>query len=223
MSSDLGQPEKLTPKHIRPKDLPKPQADWHFTKLSGKLSGLISISTAATCAPFCRSRYLNAVDDDICSKCYATAALSTYRESMVAALERNRQRLSATWYSPPEKWPVAIALRLLSHGDISSPRECANLWHLVSDAPYPHIAMWTKNIDAIARCVVRKPKRLQLIYSSPKIDICASKPSALFDRVFTVYRDTVPEDTYACPGNCASCLVCYSDNDIVNVGIILHR
>jgi hypothetical protein len=224
MSSRIGQPDRQKPSLIRPVDIAKP-LQWHFTILSGKLKGLVSVTTAATCAPFCRSRHLSAVDDDICSKCYATSALSTFRASMLPALERNRKLLARNVYVVPTKWPAATALRLMSHGDASSVRECVNAWKLAADSPYAHVAMWTKNADAVAGAVAAwgKPARLQLVYSSPKIGVRASRPSAAFDRVFTVYRDHVPADAFACPGACADCLVCYTLNDVVDVGILLHR
>jgi len=226
MSSSIGQFGSHPVLRYAPRDaVPPPPLEWHFSRLGGKLSGLYSITTSCIDAPFCRAQRLAAVDDDVCSRCYAASALLTYRANARESMERNRRKLNEAQFEPPKKWPSMTALRLLSHGDFSSARELKALYRLAQSAPpgLP-IAMWTKNLSAVRDYCDPPPKRLEMIYSSPKIGVEAALPFR-FSRTFTVYTaaDAIPEGVFRCRDRCAECLECYLPSGAKRVGVVLHR
>lgn len=231
MPSYIGQegsiPKYHRSRHLQPLDEPTP-LKWHFSRLSGKLAGILSVSTSCLDAPFCRARRATVTDDDVCRICYARASIMF--RNMDDRLRDNRTMLNQP-YVAPERFPMrdhgvdTIALRLLSHGDVSSIREANNLLRLACDAPETlPIAVWTKNVGVFHGATVAGPKRMQFIYSSAKLDIVEPLPGG-FNRVFTVFRTTtpMPRDIFACRGHCADCMVCYTANDVVSVGIYQHR
>jgi hypothetical protein len=226
MSSDIGQFGSKPVKRYAPGDRPPtPSIEWHFSRLSGKLDGLYSITTSCIDAPFCRAQRLRGVDDDVCTHCYAATSLSTFRMNAREAMERNRRKLNEAQFEPPRRWPAMIALRFMSHGDISSTRELRSVYLLAERAPAGlPIALWTKNVDAVRDFCDPPPRRLKMIYSSPKIGIESAIPFR-FDAVFTVYRvaEDIPQGAYRCEGRCADCLECYSMTGSKRIATVLHR
>jgi hypothetical protein len=200
--------------------------EWHFSRLSGKLHGIVSISTSCLDAPWCRAQRYAATPDHVCSWCYARASIM-FRKGMDARLRDNRTLLYAA-YIAPRVWPQrsdgadVVALRFMSHGDISSVREMNNVMRLAHDAPYDHVALWSKNVRAVQGATVARDARLQCVYSSPLLDVVAEVPRG-FDRVFTVFTARVPDDVYECRGTCAECMICYTHNSARSIGIIKHR
>jgi hypothetical protein len=205
---------------------PRARRDWHFTYLSGKLKGVVSFSVACTDSPFCRQNRIRATEGDVCSHCYAHKALTTFRSSMLSALESNRRKLWET-YEIPKKWPKNESgiLRFMSHGDVSSREEAENCYRLARDAPSLWLlGFWTKNAGAIRRSRVLKPSRMRMIYSSFSIDKEEAIPDG-FDAVFTVYSrvDRISEGVFHCKGSCGLCRECYVPGGAARIGIALHR
>jgi hypothetical protein len=212
MPSHIGEegaiPRYHRSRHLQSLDEPPP-LKWHFSQLSGKCEGILSVSTSCLDAPFCRARRATATDDDVCSVCYARASI-VFRRGMDGRLRDNRKMLNRP-YVAPDRFPMrvrgndTVALRLLSHGDVSSVHEANNLLRLARDAPATlPIALWTKNVVAFQFATVEPPPRLQYVYSSRKLDVVEPLPGG-FHRVFTVFRPTtpMPDDVYACGGRCS--------------------
>lgn len=197
--------------------------EWHFSVLSGKLEGLVSLSTSCLDEPFCKAQVYDESPDNICRKCYAVRALRGFRKTMRTKLAGNSALLNRPYFERPGRFPVAVALRLLSHGDITNNVQATNLYKIASVAPEGMpVALWSKNWKAFRTAFADKPGRLVMLWSSKAIDAVDIKPVG-FDKVFTVFRGEVPEGIFKCPGKCADCLVCYRHNDVTSVGITLHR
>lgn len=197
------------------------------TAHTGKMSGLISLSTSIVLNKFCQARQKNA--DSICAHCYAQAMSSRYGEKFREAFAHNTEILTNRLLTAKEiksldLMRVISGLRLFrfeAFGDISNATQLINYFNIAKAYPQIRFALWTKNTQILDMvCAVKsKPKNLIVVQSSNKLNSAdAMSPNA--DKLFSVYSAD-----YAIKNNikincgarsCADCQRCYKHNkDIV--------
>lgn len=187
------------------------------TKHTGKMIGMISLSTSVLLNAFCKKRSQN--KKSICSKCYSGRMTRRYK-TLEKKLARNTDVLTKIIIPV---WPVLNCqkFRFESFGDLNNVTQVINYFNLCNTKGNEdvHFALWTKNPWFIAQAIksgYEKPKNLSIIYSSPCLNIIAEKVFDIFpfiDKVFTVFdnEDTVPINCGArC---CVTCGKCYDPNN----------
>lgn len=199
--------------------------------MSGKMSGIPSISTSCLDNPICRKRMQDG--ESICVHCFA-AALLECRKNVREGVKRNFDLLN-TEVLPLDLLPrfrnVSI-VRIESFGDVASVTQVINYINIVKVNPLVTFAAWTKNASLWNEAIkqVGKPENLSLVYSSFKLNKPASPCEYFtkdgvnhFDHIFTVF-DKKTCDFYGdgfvnCGArDCASCRRCYrKDNQDFNV------
>ncbi len=195
---------------------------WVSDDMSGKMSGIPSISTSCLVNPYCKARMKNG--EMVCAHCFAETQQNRYEASRLHSIDNydllNKQIL------PTEALPIFAnvqKVRIESFGDIGSVVHAINYLNIVIKNPSTTFAWWTKNhnfvIQAI-RIVGYKPKNLVLVASSVKLNEAAKLPT-YFDKVFTVYdKKTISEKNINinCGArSCATCGRCYTHKTAVNV------
>lgn len=193
--------------------------------MSGKMSGIPSISTSCLVNPICIKRMQNG--ESVCCHCFAAATLERY--SSCGQHAENNFYLLNTEVLPLEmlpKFPNVAIVRIESFGDVASVTQAINYINIVKVNPLVTFAAWSKNASiwnaAIAK--VGKPENLSLVYSSFKMNTPAAAAEYFtkdgtnnFDHVFTVYDKATCEfygDGFINCGarDCASCRRCYRKN-----------
>ena len=183
--------------------------------MTGKLAGLQAINTSPLANPYCKRMSRTSA---VCSKCYSIRMVSTYRKNCNPAWERNGTQLSkpvAFWDVP--KFKDDEVIRYNGHGELLNVIHAINLIKIAYLSPKAKFSLFTKRFKLVQNAIdiMGKPKNLQLVYSSPKINR-ASKLPKYFDKVFTVY-DRDREDINCGARSCIECMVCYTSNGVVNV------
>jgi len=187
---------------------------------TGKMSGVISISTSVALNKRCQARAKD--PESICAFCFAAAMLDQYSD-LGAKLARNTAVLTErelTLDEIPvinaEKWPL---LRFESFGDLNNMIQVYNYFLIAAVNHKCKAALWTKNPDIIAAAMeyygIEKPANLVIIYSSPKVNTPAAdilEKYDFIDKYFTVY-----DPKSACSVNincgardCRKCGRCYT-------------
>lgn len=193
--------------------------------MSGKMSGIPSISTSVLENPICQKRREQA--DSICSKCFAASTAARY-SSLAKNLSSNLDLLTGE-VLPLDVLPrfipdLASIVRFESFGDLADAKQAINYLNIAKVNPGVRFALWTKNIAILARAVemVGKPENIRIIYSSPIINqaIGVEKSKRMFpfvDAVFTVYdKKHVAEngiDINCGAKSCITCRNCYDRPD----------
>ena len=193
--------------------------------MSGKMSGIPSISTSCLDNPICRKRMEDG--ESVCVHCFAAALLECRKN--VRQSVRNNFELLNTEVLPLEMLPrfrnVAI-VRIEAFGDVASVTQAINYINIVKVNPFVMFAAWTKNASIWNAAIkqVGKPENLSLVYSSFKLNEQAAAAEYFtadgvnhFDHVFTVYDkatcDFYGEHFVNCGArDCATCRRCYSKN-----------
>lgn len=200
-------------------------------KMTGKMSGMIAITTSCIDNPICRERAKN--PDSICSKCYAERYLNI-RPSVRKCYERNYNALTAD-IIPVKDWPVlnARAARIESFGDLANWIQAANYINLATANPGTVFGWWTKNPGYIATAIKKGykiPKNAIIIYGNPYVDRFPSDSDILsrwpfVNKVFSVFsKDFADREnvTINCGSrNCLTCGRCYSKRTGFHVNEIL--
>jgi hypothetical protein len=185
----------------------------HFSKMTGKLAGLRAISTNTATNDYCVKQKERNAADNICSKCYSHAMLSTYRKSMAPALQRNSDALAAGPIDPQDLPFISDAfLRINAHGELINADHFENICRVAEKNPHCTLAVWTKRPDIVNRVLQSrdKPSNLVLIYSNPKIGHIMSKPPRNFDRTFNNVPEDQDKERQNCTGQrCMDCMLCY--------------
>ena len=199
-----------------------PIANCFCSDHTGKMTGVISISTSVALNARCQVRAKD--PKSICAHCFAAAMLDYYSD-LGKKLANNTELLTSRELTPAEipvinadKWPL---LRFESFGDLNNVIQVYNYFLIAAVNHKQRAALWTKNSDIIAEAMrvygIEKPKNLVIIYSSPKVN----KPAAeipekydFIDKVFTVYD---PEYIESCSvkincgaRDCKKCGRCYT-------------
>lgn len=193
--------------------------------MSGKMSGIPSISTSVLENPICQKR--REQKDSICSKCFAASTAARY-SSLAKNLSSNLELLTGE-ILPFDVLPRFITelsniVRFESFGDLANVNQAINYLNIAKVNPGVRFAIWTKNISILARAVdaVGKPDNIRIIYSSPIVNkaIDAEKTQRTFsciDAVFTVYdkKHVAANDIDINCGakSCITCRNCYDRPD----------
>ena len=185
----------------------------HISTMSGKLKGLLSISTNTLTNPYCIKQSACGDSDNICTKCYSVNMLSTFRKNTAPALQRNSDLLASRVLSDREiPFINERIFRYDAHGELINDTHLANLVKIAQLNEGCTFALWTKRNDLVSKYFKdnAKPANLVLIYSNPKIDRVMAKPPKHFDRTFNnVSKGSEVEQN--CTGQkCLDCQLCYT-------------
>lgn len=192
----------------------------HITIGSGKLAGINSINTSTLENDFCSKMRKT---DSVCRKCYA-ARYESFRTTLETRLIQNSAILSEkTLNRDVLPYINASVFRFSSFGELINRNHLLNLLAIAEKNPHCNFTLWTKRKDLICNVLreTKKPENLILIYSSPKIGQIAKKPM-FFDKVFTVFAKSEKGNAAInCHGSCASCLLCYTKNNTVQINEVV--
>lgn len=194
----------------------KKETGIHFTeKHSGKMSGMISLSTSCLGNKFCQAYQKD--KGKVCSKCFAAAQMKMYK-NMNTCFQRNADVLT-TRILDKDEWPVLNVLyaRLESFGDLQNETQLINYFNLCKRNPNTMFALWTKNmfiVDSVLKSGYKKPSNLNIVVSSHYLNkVVDVEQYDWVDRVFTVYdKDFIKENDVEinCGAlSCMNCLKCY--------------
>ena len=198
----------------------------HFTvNHSGKMAGMVSISTSVTTNERCKK---NAeIKGSICEKCFAAKQMKVF-PSMEKPMVEN-QRILTTEILPEEKLPTInnLYFRFEAFGDLNNATQVKNYFNICYKNPKVKFALWTKNPDYIAAAIAQgyeKPANLNIVLSSLFINQERRKTFDFVDKVFTVYDPAHIEknnvDINCGAKSCFTCGLCYEKN---GVGVINEK
>lgn len=184
---------------------------------SGKMAGMISLSTSCTNNTRCQERAASDDANNICAHCFSFSQMAHY-SSMVPCYENNTDILTSRILSDDEI-PVInhMYFRFESFGDLNNSIQVINYFKIASMNKSVKCALWTKNPDIIESAIkagYKKPANLVIIVSShlidSRIDIDRIKTLYPFiDKVFTVYNpETVKAENITINCGARSCLAC---------------
>jgi hypothetical protein len=192
------------------------------TNHSGKMSGMISISTSCKENAFCVK--MHQVPGTICEKCYSHNQLShqptTARKYAESTLDLTSRLLSF------EEIPTISsnngAARLEAFGELNNTIQVLNYFNICEKNQDINFSLWTKRPDLIAEVINNlghnKPENLNIIWSTLMIN--GSPQIGKYDFVdgyFTVYTPEYAKEHHIkinCGGRkCAECLECYDAHD----------
>lgn len=192
----------------------------HFTtRHTGKMAGMVSISTSVTTNERCAKNA--AIKGSICEKCFAVKQMKIFPGMDTPMIEN--QRILTSSVLPFDMLPTINALyfRFEAFGDLNNATQVKNYFNLCYKNPKTKFALWTKNPDYIAEAIAdgyEKPENLNVVLSSLFINKQRKNPFPFVDKVFTVYD---PEHIAAenveinCGAqSCFSCGLCYEKNGV---------
>jgi hypothetical protein len=182
--------------------------------MTGKMSGINSLSTSAAVNPICKARAADPTS--VCSKCYAMASLKRF-SGLRDHTARNFEILNAGLI-PADEIPVINSgiFRLEAFGDLGSAVHAANYLQIAALNPWCTFALWTKNPGFLDAAIKKygKPANLICILSSDKLNTVTDsyKRYDWADHVFTVYTKDAMEDFNINCGSrdCLHCRRCYT-------------
>ena len=192
----------------------------HFTtNHSGKMAGMVSISTSVTTNERCKK---NAeIKGSICEKCFASKQMKVF-PSMEKPMVEN-QRILTGEVLPADKLPTInnLYFRFEAFGDLNNATQVKNYFNICYKNPRVKFALWTKNPDYIAEAIrdgYEKPENLNIVLSSLFINQERKNPFPFVDKVFTVYSSDYIEaagvEINCGAKNCFSCGLCYEKNGV---------
>ena len=195
----------------------------HITHSKGpknKLDSIDSISTNTLTNKYCMA--MNSADNgDICEYCYSVSMLEGYRKTMVPALQRNSDLLSAAilteWQLPRI---MSAVFRFSGQGELLNDIHFENLCLIAEYNPHCTFALWTKRATIVNKALKKreKPSNLILVFSNSKIGHIMAKPPTHFDKTFNNVKGDDKLELQNCTGQqCKNCLVCYQHNDITTI------
>lgn len=192
----------------------------HFTtKHSGKMAGMVSISTSVTTNERCAKNAR--IKGSICEKCFAAKQMKFY-PSMENCMVENQRILTSDILSM-EKLPIInnLYFRFEAFGDLNNATQVKNYFNICYKNPGVKFALWTKNPDYIAQAIndgYEKPNNLSIVLSSLFINQERKNIYPFVDKVFTVYDDAyITEnnvDINCGAKSCFSCGLCYEKNGV---------
>lgn len=205
--------------------------------MSGKMEGILSISTSCTLNPICRKRMQDG--DSICSECFSVDTQGNYK-ALYENMCLNAIKLSETVLDKKViPFIPADITRIESFGDVQNVNQAINYINMCYMNPHCSFTAWTKNLAIwlTAFRKVGKPKNLIFGVSSSKKNIVekiVQSAVRYVDFVFTVYEldwllknGINPETFINCGGRlCRGCMNCYtpenfSEDKIVYVNELL--
>lgn len=188
----------------------------HVTKKhEGKMEGMQSISTSLRQNPYCQCRIKQG--DTVCSKCYAETYMKM-RPRIDTCMSRNGEYLTKkvidTDYLPQLN---TLYCRFESFGDLINVTHVINYFNICKKNPETHFALWTKNpglIDQAIKAGEEKPKNLQIVYSSPKLNEVDDVKYDFVDKIFTVFTKDSDAKINCGKKKCIDCKLCYRKNNV---------
>lgn len=200
----------------------------HFTeKHSGKMSGMVSMSTACKANKFCKARMGN--NALICFYCFAEIQLNNYGIDMLKPFLYNIWMLNRFQLSA-DILPLLNnrLFRLESFGDVLTIGHELNYIRFMNKNPKTVIAQWTKNPNIVSRAleIVGKPKNMIFIYSNPIIDRIMRladivKRFPMVDKVFNVVSEEYARENnikFTCGArHCLTCENCYTFGGLTEI------
>lgn len=179
---------------------------------TGKMQGMISLSTSVLLNTYCQTHCK--VDNSICQHCYAARMNKMYKglENVTAA---NTKALTEN-IIPVNAWPMinACYIRLEAFGDLNNVTQVINYFNFCKANKQAKIALWTKNpnlIDQAIKAGHKKPNNLVIIVSSLFLNTISNYNYDFIDKVFTVYdKGHAKQVNINCGArNCLTCNRCY--------------
>lgn len=195
------------------------------TNHTGKMKGMISISTSALVNEGCKKR--KDINGSICSKCYACTQLTHYKTQNDCYI-KNGIILSGAVY-PVEDMPFinGAFIRFEAFGDLINENHFANFVNIAKKNPHATFTLFTKApyvVESALKNGIEKPDNMIIVVSdlminggklSP-VELLAKYPFA--DKIFIVYdKKEIKEkeiDINCGARSCIGCLNCYKKNDI---------
>ena len=190
--------------------------------MSGKMSGIPSVSTSCLLNPICQKRRQDKTS--ICAHCFADATLKRY-SAAGQAMESNYHLLTES-VLPVELLPVfanVAIVRIESFGDVANETQAINYANMCKVNPSVTFAWWTKNAAIVKKAFdkVGKPDNVIMIESSEKLNHKKELSNQYMDKVFTVYDVKTIEEQHIdinCGARCCSrCGRCYNPGDVFEV------
>ena len=193
---------------------------------SGKIEGIYSIDSTASCA-FC-SRMIQAAVDNIlmiCGACYAAA--DSWKEAAWRRHKLNARILSTVLFTADElrALPVGLLCRYNEDGDTVNETMGRNYLRNAAAHPGTHFGYWYKNEPAVSAALKAEgynsrdmlPANIRFIHSSALIGFPA-RATWYDDAIFTVYPDAetteaaIVAGAHECNGRrCRACgFTCYT-------------
>lgn len=192
----------------------------HFTtKHSGKMSGMVSISTSVTTNERCKKNA--SIEGSICEKCFASKQMRVF-PTMEKPMVEN-QRILTSSVLPMELLPTInnLYFRFEAFGDLNNDIQVMNYFNLCYKNPKTKFALWTKNPDYIESAIkqgYKKPENLNIVLSSLFINQERKSKYDFVDKIFTVYDPQYIEENNVsinCGSrNCFDCGLCYEKNNV---------
>ena len=202
---------------------------WVSDCMSGKMQGIMSISTSVIDNPICQER--RKIKGSICEKCYADATCRR-RTELRKHLHDNFLLMNNSiiaWDDLPRFNINTKIVRFESFGDSASVNHVINTFNICKKNPDTSFTIWTKNPNFIVQALKdghTKPENLIIVLSSQRLNVVADIVYKFVDIVFTVYTaDYAIENniTINCGSrDCINCLRCYTKtNGVIYVNEML--
>lgn len=198
------------------------------TRHTGKMTGMVSLSTSPRLNPWCKSRAKRG--HGVCAHCYSQRSLNRYPQ-LVDKLERNTQILTTMIILKEELPKLNVSLfRLESFGDLVNEIQVINYFNLCNKNPQVKFALWTKNPWLIQHTleVMKKPKNLQIVYSMTALNSVARYEDVheqfpFVDKIFTVFDKEHAKDVNINCGKkkCLECGLCYKNSKVKEIKEVL--
>lgn len=202
-----------------------------FTKNhTGKMQGMISISTNCTLCESCQKRHNTNNDNCVCKHCYSWRMISRYK-TLREKLTRNTELLTSHSFKLDEIPRINnIFARFEAFGEIFDTLQVKNYFTICKANKSVNFALWTKNPHVIEKAMmkykIKKPRNLMIIYSEPIINRlwtramfeALQKQYPFIDKVFTVHNKKSEiylyhKELINCGDRkCINCGLCYTKN-----------
>lgn len=200
-------------------------------KHNGKMKGMQSLSTSCMTNRFCQKRIeqkdtiqahnysIKEKPKIVCYGCYAVRQEKMYQKlrNMTA---RNGECLKEIIDYKDLPNLNCLYFRFEAFGDLDNENQFINYLNICKKNPKTKFAIWTKNpwiIQNVFEMGYKKPKNLNIIFSSLIVNQVSDTSYKWVDKVFTVYDKGYIEEhnvNINCGAkSCFKCLKCYKKTD----------
>jgi len=185
------------------------------SKMSGKLEGIRALNTNTLSNPMCKKWSKN--PKMICHYCYSINMLNTFRRCCVKPWESNSGILSTSVLPVVAlpKFKKDKLFRFSAHGELINLNHLKNYMNIAEKNPNTFFGFWTKRTDLLKRLGKAVPKNINMIYSTPCVDVAKPRVPEGFNKVFSAYTAEFAKKNRIkinCHGNCTKCKICYTRN-----------
>lgn len=187
----------------------------NVTEHTGKLTGFYSISTSSLVNEFCIARSKN--PSLICFHCYANN-LQKHRSNLQRALIKNSEILTSEILDLPPLPKECDYFRIESFGDLINETQAINYRNFIEKNSHVFFGWWSKNEFILDRIEdFKRPQNCNLISSSEKVNHVKEELPKHFNKRFTVFDKSSDACINCGSRDCGKCLICYTNNDIVDI------